>query len=81
MNDIVERLRFRFTDPAKVRGILVNPDGPEAADEIERLRKENGRLDSKNRELLYDNEQKFAEIQRLERLQEIVDTLMKDMAQ
>jgi hypothetical protein len=38
MTGIVERLRFRFTDPAKVRGILVNPDGPEAADEIERLR-------------------------------------------
>jgi len=37
--------------------------------EIERLRKENGRLDSNNKELLYDNEQKFAELQRLQGLE------------
>jgi hypothetical protein len=36
--------------------------------ENERLLKENGRLDSWNKELLYDNEQKFAEIQRLLRM-------------
>lgn len=36
--------------------------------ENERLRKENGRLDSYNKELLYDNEQKYAEIQRLLRM-------------
>jgi hypothetical protein len=48
-----------------------------AAEEIERLRKENGRLDSYNKELLYDNEQKFAELQRLQEqvlaLQHIAD--------
>ena len=37
--------------------------------ELERLREENGRLDSCNKELLYDNEQKFAELQRLQKLE------------
>jgi hypothetical protein len=77
MNDIVWLLKFTSPDDY----VFCYEVMCEAADEIDRLRKENGRLDSKNRELLYDNEQKFAEIQRLLRLQKIVDTLMKDMAQ
>lgn len=35
MTDIVERLRRRYFSPVAV---FRNPDGPEAADEIERLR-------------------------------------------
>jgi predicted nuclease with TOPRIM domain len=64
MTDIVERLRnWERVDivDAHEDGALYNA----AADEIERLRKENGRLDSNNKELLYDNEQKYAEIKRL----------------
>lgn len=36
--------------------------------ENERLQKENGLLNSWNKKLLYDNEQKFAELQRLLRM-------------
>lgn len=67
MTDIVERLRnWEQVDivDAHEDGALYNA----AADEIERLRKENGRLDSYNKELLYDNEQTFAELQRLLRM-------------
>ena len=38
MTDLIERLRGTW---AWSHGRPVNPDGPEAADEIERLRKEN----------------------------------------
>jgi len=38
--DIVERLRSRQPYPLDAVGYLINPDGPEAADEIERLRRE-----------------------------------------
>ena len=38
--DIVERLRSRQPYPLDPVGYLINPDGPEAADEIERLRRE-----------------------------------------
>ena len=36
--DIVDRLRSRQPYPLDPVGYLINPDGPEAADEIERLR-------------------------------------------
>jgi hypothetical protein len=65
MTDIVERLRFRFTDPAKVRGILVNPDGPEAADEIERLLTANDNLRMEITALLHIADRDEAEIERL----------------
>lgn len=53
-NDIVKRLREREEVcaggvPVAVQGPLFNPDGPEAADEIERLRAENERLKSRLR--------------------------------
>lgn len=41
MTDIVERLRRRYFSPVAV---FRNPDGPEAADEIERLRTEVNQL-------------------------------------
>jgi hypothetical protein len=37
--DIVERLRSRQPYPLDAVGYLINPDGPEAADEIERLQR------------------------------------------
>lgn len=50
----------------------------EAAEEIERLREANGRLTSHNKELQYHNYQQYAELQRL---QQVVEITMKDMAQ
>ena len=38
MSDLVERLRWHSEDQATGKLRLTNPDGPEAADEIERLR-------------------------------------------
>lgn len=38
MSDIVERLRWGFLKKEDGSHYPVNPDGPEAADEIERLR-------------------------------------------
>ena len=37
MSDLVERLRWHSEDQATGKLRLTNPDGPEAADEIERL--------------------------------------------
>jgi hypothetical protein len=39
--DIVKKLRARQAYPLDGAGQLINPDGPEAADYIEQLRKEN----------------------------------------
>jgi predicted nuclease with TOPRIM domain len=70
MTDILSRLRGDIPhrlieDHWTIDFEDLDAEREEAAAEIERLRKENGRLDSNNKELLYDNEQKFAEIQRL----------------
>jgi hypothetical protein len=44
MSDLVERLRWHSEDQATGKLRLTNPDGPEAADEIEALEAENARL-------------------------------------
>jgi len=44
MSNIIERLRWHSEDQATGKLRLTNPDGPEAAAEIERLRAENERL-------------------------------------
>jgi hypothetical protein len=67
MNDLTERLRERKLFK-------------EAADEIERLTGERDRQYDKNCEQIIRIASLEAEIERLLRLQEIVDTLMKDMA-
>jgi chromosome segregation ATPase len=74
--DEIERLLAgRDNLRMEITALLHIADRDEA--EIKRLREENGRLDSHNKELLYDNEQKFAEIQRLQEqvlaLQHIAD--------
>lgn len=74
MTDILSRLRGDIPhrlieDHWTIDFEALDAEREEAADEIERLRKKNGRLDSNNKELLYDNEQKFAELQRLQGLE------------
>ena len=44
MSNIIERLRWHSEDQATGKLRLTNPDGPEAAAEIERLRAEIARL-------------------------------------
>jgi len=76
MTDITERLLTANDNlRMEITALLHIADRDEA--EIKRLREENGRLNSHNKELLYDNEQKFAELQRLQEqvlaLQHIAD--------
>jgi len=53
MSDIMERLHFYSEHPMTGKMVLTNPDGPDAADEIERLRAENERLRAALRAIAY----------------------------
>ena len=88
--DIVERLRSRQPYPLDAVGYLINPDGPEAANEIERLRREreifSQALDDANEwggELYADNERLRDEVhfddQTIKSLFEIKDRLQESL--